>query len=53
MFFPFSRTIFDSGKFIPSRSEAEKLAGADKKFFFWLSTSFQVYLPFIYGQDLD
>ena len=34
MVFPFSQTILDSGEFLPSRSEAEKLAGLDKKTFF-------------------
>ena len=29
--FPFSETILDSGKFLPSWSEAKKLAGSDKK----------------------
>ena len=32
--FPFSETILDSGKFLPSWSEAKKLAGSDKKNYF-------------------
>ena len=31
--FPFSQIILDNGKFLPSRSEAEKLAGLDKRKF--------------------
>ena len=30
-FFPILQTIWTVGKFLPNRSEAEKLAGSDKK----------------------
>ena len=32
--FPFSETMLDSGKFLPSWSEAGKLAGSDNKKYF-------------------
>ena len=51
--FPLFRTILDVGKFLPSRSEAEKNSLFRQKKHYCLATPFQGYPLFICGQSLD